>query len=64
MTVKVGDRYSKSDAPAIVWMVSRIIEMNFPIPHAILIDEHRKSRQITLSIHALETKEMYTKLAA
>ena len=64
MTVKVGDRYSKLDAPSIVWMVSRIIEKNFPIPHAILIDEHRKSRQITLSIQALETKEMYTKLVA
>jgi len=62
MTVNIGDQYSKTDAPTIVWTVSRIIEKNFPIPHAILVEERRSSRQITLSIPALETASMYTKL--
>jgi len=63
MSVNVGDRYSKSDAPTIVWMVSRIIEENFPMAHAVLIEEGHTSRQITLSVPALETTSMYTKLA-
>ena len=62
MAVKLGDRYSKSDAPTIVWKVSRIIDKIAPIPHAILIEEGRSSRQITLSVPALETAAMYTKL--
>ena len=64
MTVSVGDRYSKSSAPTIVWTVSRIVEKNYPVPHAILVEERRSSRQITLLVPALETASMYTKLAA
>ena len=64
MTVNVGDRYSKSDAPDIVWTVRRIIEENFPLPHVILVEEGRPARQITLSVPALEIKSMYTKLEA
>jgi hypothetical protein len=63
MSVNLGDRYTKSDAPTIIWTVNRIIEKNFPIPHAILVEERRSSRQITLSVQALETPAMYTKLA-
>ena len=62
MSVNVGDRYSKSDAPTIVWSVSRIVEKIAPIPHVILVEEGRASRQITLSVPALETASMYTKL--
>ena len=62
MTVNVGGRFSKSDAPTIVWMVNRIIEKNFPVPHAILVEEGRSTRQITLSVPALETASMYMKL--
>ena len=63
MSVNLGDRYTKSDAPTIIWTVNRIIEKIAPIPHAILVEEGRASRQITLSVPALETASMYTKLA-
>jgi hypothetical protein len=63
MSVNLGDRYTKSDAPTIIWTVNRIIEKIAPIPHAILVEEGRSSRQITLSVPALETASMYTKLA-
>ena len=62
MTVNVGDKYSKSDAPDIVWTVSRIMEEKFPLPHVILVEEGRPTRQITLSVPALAIKSMYTKL--
>jgi hypothetical protein len=64
MTVNIGDRYSKSDAPTMVWTVSRILEKVAPVPHAILIVEGLSGRQITLSVPALETASMYTKLKA
>ena len=64
MAVNVGDKYSKSDAPDIVWTVSRIMEKNFPLPHVVLVEEGRPARQITLSVPALEIKSMYTKLEA
>ena len=62
MTVNVGDKYSKSDAPDIVWTVSRIMEKNFPLPHVVLVEEGRPARQLTLSVPALAIKSMYTKL--
>ena len=62
MTVNIGDKFSKLDAPDIVWTVSRIIEENFPLPHVILVEEGRPARQITLSVPALEIKSMYTRL--
>ena len=64
MTVNIGDRYSKSDAPQIVWTVDRILEKIAPVPHAVLVVEGRSSRQITLSIPALEMTSMYKKLEA
>lgn len=62
MTVNLGDRYIKSDAPTIVWAVSRILDHIAPVPHAILVEEGHSRRQITLSVPALETASMYAKL--
>ncbi len=62
MTVETGDRYIKAGVPAIVWIVSRISKESTPISHAILIQESHLGRQITLSVPALETTWMYTKL--
>lgn len=63
MTVQVGDRFTKSDAPTVIWTVSRIITENYPMPHAILVGEGRSGRQITLAVSALETASMFKKLA-
>jgi len=62
MAVQVGDRFSKTDAPHIIWEVSRILTQNFPTPHAALVEEGRPRRQITLSVSALETPAMYLKV--
>ncbi len=62
MSVNVGDRFIKANVPYIVWEVSRISRETNPIPHAILNQEGRYNRQITLSVPALATVSMYTKL--
>lgn len=62
MAVKVEDRFAKADAPNIIWRVVRILDARQPA-HAVLAQEGRPQRQITLSIEALGIASIYRKLA-
>ena len=62
MKIRVGDRFIKTGSPYIVWTVTQILDINSQIPHVVLVKEASSNRQITLSVPALETYSMYTKL--
>ena len=62
MSVNIGDRFIKANVPYIIWEVSRVSHEINPIPYAVLNQEGRNKRQITLSVPALATSSMYTKL--
>ncbi len=61
---KLNDRYIKLDAPNIVWVVSRILNVADPVPHVSLDQEGMPNRKITLSIHALGDSSIYKKIEA
>jgi hypothetical protein len=62
MEINVGDRFIKTGVPSIVWKVSQILDVCSSIPHVLLVQELQSYRQITLSIPALKSDAMYTKL--
>ena len=62
MEINVGDRFIKTGVPSIVWTVSQILDVCSSIPHVLLVQEPHSNRQITLSVPALKSGSMYTKL--
>ena len=62
MEVRVGDRFIKTGVPYIVWAVTEMLDGNSKIPHVVLVQESASNRQITLSVPALKSNSMYTKL--
>lgn len=62
--VEKGDRYSKVDAPGVAWKVVRTQKVFDEFPHAVLIQESREGRQMTISHIGLAMASLYTKLAA
>ncbi len=60
--VNVDDRYIKVGVPSIVWVVRRFLNVADPVPHVLLVQEGTSSRQITLSIPALQDTSIYKKI--
>ena len=52
LAVQTGDRYAKVDAPNIIWIVSKSLNIDDSVPHVILVQEGATNRKITLSISA------------
>ncbi len=63
-TVKTGDRYIKTDAPGIVWLVGKGLGVADRVPHVRLVQEGMPTRKITLSVSALQDTSIYKKIAA
>lgn len=59
--IKVNDLYIKLDAPNIVWVVDQLLSVSDPVPHVRLV-QAESSRQITLSVPALQDASIYKKL--
>ena len=64
LAVQTGDRYAKVDAPNIIWIVSKSLNIDDSVPHVILVQEGATNRKITLSISALEDASIYKKIEA
>ncbi len=62
MLIEIGDRFIKAGIPTIVWEVRQLLAVNSRIPHVVLMREGLPNRQITLSVPALNSGTMYTKL--
>jgi hypothetical protein len=60
--IEPGDKYIKADAPNIIWVVSRPLDVADPVPHVRLVQEGAANRQITLSVSALQDSRMYKKV--
>jgi hypothetical protein len=63
-TISPGDRYIKVDAPNIIWVVGKPLNVADPVPHVRLVQEGTTNRKITLSISALQDKTIYKKIEA
>ena len=62
LAVQTGDRYAKVDAPNIIWIVSKSLNIDDSVPHVHLVQEGATNRKITLSISALEDTSIYKKI--
>jgi hypothetical protein len=60
--VKPGDRFVKVDAPSMVWVVGRVMNLASAIPHFQLRQMGKGNRQVTISAVALADKSLYRKL--
>ena len=47
--VKTGDRFVKVDAPSMVWVVGRVMNLACAIPYAHLRQMGKGNRQVTIS---------------
>ncbi len=62
--IEPGDRYAKVDAPNIIWVVGKPLNVADPVPHVRLVQEGTTNRKITLSISALQDTSIYKKIQA
>ena len=62
--IEPGDRYIKVDAPNIIWVVGKLLNVADPVPHVRLVQEGTTNRKITLSISALQDTSLYKKIEA
>ncbi len=57
--IKQGERYIRPEAPEIVWVIDRLVEIpGLPI-HAKLVVEKRRHQTMTMSEVALRNKDLY-----
>jgi len=62
MSVEIGNRYVKTGGNWTTWVVARLVSGGSHLPHAVLIDEVHEDRQTMLSISALETAQLFTRV--
>ena len=60
MSVQIGSRYIKTGGYWTTWIVTRFTKSGSLVPHAVLVDEVRRDREIMLSVPALEVTGLYT----
>ena len=63
-TIALGEKYIKVDAPNIIWLVGRPVNIDHPVPHVWLVQEGKANRKITLSVSALQDTSIYKKVEA
>lgn len=63
-TIAPGEKYIKVDAPNIIWLVGKPLNVADPVPHVRLVQEGTTNRQITLSVSALQDTSIYKKIQA
>ncbi len=61
-SVRIGDRFVKSDDPTIVWVVNSEGSGVTPIPHFVVVREDRQTRRRTLSEAALLNTDFYRRV--
>lgn len=60
--IEKGDRFTKVDAPGIAWRVISSEKIFDRIPHAVLVQEDRQGRQMTISFIGLENASLYKRM--
>lgn len=62
VNIKQGERYVRPEAPEIVWVVDRLVEIPGLPMHARLVAEKRRRQTMTMSEVALRNKTFYRRL--
>jgi len=61
-SIRIGDRFVKSDDPSIVWVVDGEGSDVTPIPHFQVVQENRQTRRRTLSEATLLNTDFYRRV--
>ena len=61
-TVNIGDQYIKVSVPSIVWVVSRLLDLDDTVPHVVLHQMGTSNRKITLSVIGLQDLSIYKRV--